>query len=81
MGVIGWPASTVPVISAVTIEVPTFDGVPSTATVTDVPWASDQVLANQIVATISVTSGAFHGRSQLVAGATLTRPSLWQRLR
>ncbi|HEV3213709.1 MAG TPA: hypothetical protein VGZ03_09980 [Acidimicrobiales bacterium] len=81
MGDIGWPASTVPVLAAVTIEVPTFDGVPSTATVTDVPWASDQVLANQIVATISVTSGAFHGRSQLVASATLTRPTLWQRLR
>lgn len=81
MGAIGWPSSTVPVVPSVTIEVPTFDGVPSTATVTDVPWGSDQVLTNQIVAVISVTSGAYHGRTQIVAAATLTRPSLWQRLR
>lgn len=81
MGTIGWPASAVPVVPSASVEVPVFDGLPSTATVVDVPWQSYEVLANQIVAVVSVTSGAFHGRSQVVAAATLTRPSLWQRLR
>jgi len=81
MGAIGWPSSTVPVAPYVTIDVPTFDGVPSTATVTDVPWGPNEILASQIVATISVTSGAYRASSQIAATMTLTRPSLWQRLR
>jgi serine-type D-Ala-D-Ala carboxypeptidase (penicillin-binding protein 5/6) len=81
IGSIGWPSSSVPVAPLVTINVPTFDGVPSTATVLDVPWRSYEVLAHEVVAVINVTSGAYRGRSPIVATATLTRPSLWQRLR
>jgi serine-type D-Ala-D-Ala carboxypeptidase (penicillin-binding protein 5/6) len=81
MGAIGWPSSTVPVVALTTIVVPTFDGVPATATVADVPWANDKVVMGQVVAVISVTSGAYRAHSQIAATATLTRPSLWQRLR
>jgi serine-type D-Ala-D-Ala carboxypeptidase (penicillin-binding protein 5/6) len=81
MGAIGWPSSTVPVVPSATIVVPVFDGVAATATVADVPWGNDEVVASQIVAVITVTSGAYRAHSQIVATATLTRPSLWQRLR
>jgi hypothetical protein len=81
IGAIGWPSSTVPVVPSTTIVVPTFDGVPAAATVVDVPWGSDQIVTGQVVAVISVTSGAYRGQSQIAAVASLTRPSLWQRLR
>jgi serine-type D-Ala-D-Ala carboxypeptidase (penicillin-binding protein 5/6) len=81
MGAIGWPSSVVPVVPATTIVVPVFDGVPATATVADVPWGDDEVVASQIVAVITVTSGAYRAHSEIAATATLTRPSLWQRLR
>lgn len=81
IGAIGWPSSTVPVVPLTSIEVPTFDGVPATATVLDVPWGDDEVVQGQVVAAITVTSGAYRAHSQIAAVTTLTRPSLWQRLR
>ena len=81
MGSIGWPSSTVPVAPSQTIEVPTYGGIPSTATVTYVPWGPDEVLSGQIVAQLAVTSGGYGARTQIAATSTLTRPSLWQRLR
>ncbi len=60
---------------------PTFDGVPPPPTVADVPWGNDQVVTDQVVAFITVTSGAYRAHSQIAATTTLTRPSLWQRLR
>ena len=80
-GSIGWPSSTVPVVAGTTIEVPTFDGVPATSLVTDVPWGPSEVGAGQRVAVITVTSGAYREHSAVTAASTLTRPSLWQRLR
>jgi serine-type D-Ala-D-Ala carboxypeptidase (penicillin-binding protein 5/6) len=80
-GVIGWPSSTVPVVSTTTIEVPTFGAVPATSTVTEVPWGANEIDTGQHVATVVVTSGTYRQVSPLVAAASLTRPSLWQRLR
>lgn len=80
-GAIGWPSSTVPVLATTTIEVPTFDGVPATSVVTEVAWGPSEVAAGQLVSVITVTSGAYREHSTVTASSTLTRPSLWQRLR
>jgi len=81
VGSIGWSASTVPVVAGSTIEVPTFDGVPATSSVTEVPWSANKVTRGQLLATVVVTSGTYRQVSRITAGGTLIRPSVWQRLR
>jgi D-alanyl-D-alanine carboxypeptidase (penicillin-binding protein 5/6) len=81
VGTIGWPASGVPVVATSTIELPTFDGEHTSSTAVAGTWGRNQVSAGEPVATVFVTSGAYRQVSQVVAAATLTRPSLWQRLR
>ena len=81
VGSIGWPASGVPVVAGSTIEVPTFDGVAARSTVTERPWSANSVMRGQLLATVVVTSGTYRQMSRLTAAGTLTRPTLWQRLR
>jgi D-alanyl-D-alanine carboxypeptidase (penicillin-binding protein 5/6) len=80
-GAIGWPSSGVAVVATNTIEVPIFGRVPASAVVTEVPWGANKVDAGQRVATVVVTSGAYREAASLLASSSLTRPSLWQRLR
>lgn len=81
VGAIGWPSRDVPVVSTATLDVVTFDGVPAVAQVVEHPWGQNTVADQQVVATLFVTSGTVHDVSELVAASTLTRPSIWQRLR
>lgn len=80
VGAIGWGADTVPVLATATIIVPVFTSIDEHARVDEQPWPTSRVPAGRALATVFVTSGAFREVTKLVAGATLTRASLWQRL-
>jgi D-alanyl-D-alanine carboxypeptidase (penicillin-binding protein 5/6) len=81
LGVIGWPSGGVPVVATKTIDLPAFSGARVDLVVEPDPWGANQVLTGQRVGTLEVTSGAVTESTPLVATATLTRASLWQRLR
>lgn len=81
VGSIGWPSRAVPVVASTSVAVVTFDGIPAVAAVTDEPWGSDALADREQVATLFVTSGPVHVVAGLVTAGSLTRPSLWQRLR
>ena len=80
-GVLGWPASGVPVVANDTIVVPVLAGLPAHATITPLTWGSSEVNARKTVAVIVVASGTWHATTHLYTVAALTRPTLWQRLR
>jgi D-alanyl-D-alanine carboxypeptidase (penicillin-binding protein 5/6) len=81
VGTIGWPARNVPVVALHSIMVPTFPGAPASSVVQVRTWSTSYVGATQRLATVVVVSGRYRYATPLVAAATLTRPSLWQRLR
>ncbi len=81
VGAIGWGADTVPVLATATIAVPTFPGIDPRVRLVELPWSTSRVPAGRTLATLSIRSGAFREVSRLEAGSTLTRASLWQRLR
>jgi serine-type D-Ala-D-Ala carboxypeptidase (penicillin-binding protein 5/6) len=81
IGVIGWPTGGVAVVAARTIDVPRFSGARVDVVVVDQRWGRNEVMRGQRVGTLVVTSGAVREVSQILATATLTRATLWQRLR
>lgn len=81
VGTIGWGSHTVPVLASSTLNVPVFSSVDASARLREEPWPASRVRAGRTVATVFVTSGAYREVTTLVTGATLTRASLWQRLR
>ena len=70
-----------PVTAVATLSVPVFAGKDASARVVEASWPISHVQAGRTLATVYVTSGEYHEVTRLVAGATLTRASLWQRLR
>ncbi|HUD68763.1 MAG TPA: hypothetical protein VMQ40_00850, partial [Acidimicrobiales bacterium] len=81
VGTIGWGSHTVPVLATATLNVPVFSSVDASARLLEEPWPASRVRAGRTVAKVFVTSGAYREFTTLVTGATLTRASLWQRLR
>jgi D-alanyl-D-alanine carboxypeptidase (penicillin-binding protein 5/6) len=81
VGTLGWGAQTVPVLAYSTVNVPVFTSIDGTATVRDETWPASRVASGRALARLFVTSGAYREVTDLVTGATLTRASLWQRLR
>lgn len=80
-GSLGWSSSEVAVAASSTVVVPTYPGVRVRAHVVAAAISPNGARAHQVVASIDVSSGAFHDSVLLVTTARLTRPSLWQRLR
>jgi len=81
VGALGWASGGVAVATGRTLEVPTFATTPATASVHQGTWPRNAVPAGEPVATITVRSGAYVEHSTVATTASLTRPSLWQRLR
>jgi len=81
VGSIGWGSRSVPVLATSTIIVPAFSSVEARTVIIDEPWPTSRVGRGRILATVFVTSGAYREVTTLVAAASLTRASLWQRLR
>jgi serine-type D-Ala-D-Ala carboxypeptidase (penicillin-binding protein 5/6) len=81
IGVLGWSTGGIEVDAARTIDVPRFTGARVSVTVVDEHWGRNEVVRGQRVATLVVTSGAVRESTDLMAATTLTRSSLWQRLR
>ena len=81
VGAIGWGSDTIPVLVTATINVPTFPSIEAHVRVDEQPWPTSRVPTGRTLVTLSITSGSFREVTRLVAGATLTRASLWQRLR
>jgi hypothetical protein len=71
----------VPVLATSTIIVPAFSSVEARTVIIDEPWPTSAVGKGRILATVFVTSGAYREVTTLVAAVSLTRASLWQRLR
>jgi serine-type D-Ala-D-Ala carboxypeptidase (penicillin-binding protein 5/6) len=81
VGFIGFSTASVPVVAERTIDVPAFTQARVDVTVERERWGSDEITRGQRLAELVVTSGAVTEATTLVAAKTLTRPSLWQRLR
>jgi D-alanyl-D-alanine carboxypeptidase (penicillin-binding protein 5/6) len=81
VGTLGWGSQRVPVLAVSTIIVPVFSSIGATTKILYEPWPASRVRAGRTLATVFVTSGAYREVTTLVAGATLARASLWQRLR
>jgi serine-type D-Ala-D-Ala carboxypeptidase (penicillin-binding protein 5/6) len=81
VGTLGWGAQTVPVLARTTIDVPVFSSIDATARIHEYRWPRSAVLAGRTLAKVVVTSGVYREVASLVTGATLSRASLWQRLR
>lgn len=80
-GAVGWPGHVVRVVATRTVLLPVFDLAPPSVVVTAYALSRRGVTRGEVVARVVVTSGPLRRATTLVAASTLTRASLWQRLR
>jgi D-alanyl-D-alanine carboxypeptidase (penicillin-binding protein 5/6) len=80
VGAIGWGTDAVPILATTTVIVPVLTSIDARVRVDEQPWPASDVPAGRTIATLFITSGGYREVTKLVAGATLTRASIWQRL-
>jgi D-alanyl-D-alanine carboxypeptidase (penicillin-binding protein 5/6) len=81
IGILGWSTGGVPVVAATTIDLPAFSGAKVSVVLRDERWGRNGVREGERIATLVVTSGALTESTSIVAAASLSRATLWQRLR
>lgn len=80
-GTLGWPDRNVRLVALSTVDVPTFTSSRTHIVIEQGSWSKSGAPRGDVVALVTVTSGATTEVVELVTKSTLSRPSLWERLR
>jgi D-alanyl-D-alanine carboxypeptidase (penicillin-binding protein 5/6) len=80
-GTLGWSDRNVRLVALSTVDLPTFTASPIHITIEEGQWSKSGAPRGDVVALATVTSGATTEVVELVTESTLSRPSLWERLR